>query len=444
MTFLQKRMHLTSFQIIIFGFALLILAGALLLTLPVSSQSGRAVPFHEALFTSTSAVCVTGLAVKDTASCWSGFGQFVILLLIQTGGMGVITAAMAISLLSGKKVSLIHRSTMQEAIAAPNVGGIVKFTSFIIKASFLFELLGALAMMPVFCRNFGVKGIWMAVFHAVSAFCNAGFDLMGTLEAPFVSLTHYQNNWIINCVIMLLIVIGGIGFFTWEDICRNRYHFKRYRMQTKVILVTTFFLISIPFLYFYCFEFTKGPFKERLLCSLFQTITPRTAGFNTADLTVLSGSGKCIMIILMLIGGSPGSTAGGMKTTTLAVLFANSIAVFKRTGDSHFFGRRTNEDAARNAATILMMYLTLFLCGALILNMVEKIPLETCLFETASAIGTVGLTLGITPQLGLISQGILIFLMFFGRVGGLTLIYAALSRPNTCRSRLPKEQIAVG
>ena len=444
MVFLHKRIHFTTFQIIIAGFVTIILIGTLLLMLPVSSQNGAATSFHDALFTSTSAVCVNGLVVQDTASYWSLFGQIVILLLIQIGGMGVVTVAIAIALISKRKISLIHRSTMQEAIGAPKIGGIVKFTGFLIKGTLLIELMGALIMLPVFFRDFGLKGIWLALFHSVSAFCNAGFDLLGSTESPFVSLTAYRESLLLNITIPLLIIIGGIGFFTWEDIRKNRWHFKRYCMQSKVILVTTLILILIPFLLFYSFEYTQGPLKTRILNSLFQAVTPRTAGFNTADLTALSGSGKCIMIILMLIGGSPGSTAGGMKTTTIAVLFANSIAVFKRKSDSHFFGRRTGEDAARNASTILMMYLTLFLSGGLILSMLEKLPLETCLFETASAIGTVGLTLGITPDLGIMSRGMLILLMFFGRVGGLTLIYATFSRTSKSCSRLPKEPIAVG
>lgn len=442
--FLQKKRHLTSFQIIIAGFAALILTGTLLLMLPVSSGSGVGTSFHEALFTSTSAVCVTGLVVRDTASHWSTFGQIVILLLIQTGGMGVVTVAVSIALISGKKISLLHRSTLQEAISAPKVGGIVKLTGFIIKATFFFESLGALIMTPVFCRDFGIRGIWMAVFHSVSAFCNAGFDLMGTPEAPFVSLTSYAGNLVINVTVMLLIVIGGIGFLTWDDIRTNRHHFRRYRMQSKVILVTTAILLLFPFLYFCFFEFTDQPVGEKILGALFQTVTPRTAGFNTEDLTALTGAGQCVTILLMLTGGSPGSTAGGVKTTTVAVLFGNALAVFQRKEDAHFFGRRIEKDVIKNASTILTMYLTLFLGGALVISIVEKLPLGTCLFETASAIGTVGLTLGITPGLGMLSQGILIGLMFFGRVGGLTLIYAALSGTYKTFSKLPREKITVG
>lgn len=440
----HKKKHLTSFQIIILGFASVICIGAFLLMLPVASISGAVTPFNEALFTATSSVCVTGLVVQDTATYWSLFGQIVILILIQIGGMGVVTVAASIALISGKKISLMQRSTMQEAIAAPKVGGIVRLTGFIIKATLIFEISGALIMMPVFYRDFGKKGIWMSIFHSVSAFCNAGFDLMGTMELPYASLTAYGDNLIISITIMLLIVIGGIGFLTWDDIRTNRHHFKSYRMQSKVILVTTAILLIVPALYFYIYEFTELPVKERIISALFQSITPRTAGFNTVDLTAVTGTGQSIIIILMLIGGSPGSTAGGMKTTTVAVLFANASAVFRRKEDTHFFGRRTGEDVIRSASTILIMYLTLFVSGAIVISILEHIPMGICLFETASAIGTVGLTLGITPELGMVSKGILIVLMFCGRVGGLTLIYAALSGTNKNLSKLPQEKITVG
>lgn len=441
---IHRKKHMTSFQIIILSFAPVILAGAALLMLPISSKNAVVTPFHETLFTAVSAACVTGLVVKDTASHWSLFGQGVILLLIQIGGMGVVTVAAAIAGISGKKISLMQRSTMQEAIAAPKMGGIVKLTGFIIKATLLFELFGALAMAPVFYPEYGIRGLWMAVFHSVSAFCNAGFDLMGTPEAPFVSLTSYEQNPVVNTVIMLLIILGGIGFLTWEDIWTNKFRFKRYRMQSKVILTTTLILLVFPAIYFYQYEFMKLPFGERLWCSLFQSVTPRTAGFNTADLTKLTGAGQCIIIILMLIGGSPGSTAGGMKTTTAAVLLGNAFAVFCRKEDARFFGRRTEADVIKHAATILAMYLTLFVSAALLISIWEGLPMGTCLFETASAIGTVGLTLGITPGLGRFSQALLMILMFFGRVGGLTLIYAALPGTGRNYSRLPQEKITVG
>ncbi len=441
---LHKKRHLTSFQIIILGFASVILMGALILMLPISSKSGTVTPFNKAIFTSTSAVCVTGLVVQDTATYWSVFGQFVILMLIQIGGLGVITVAVSFALLSGRKISLMQRSTMQEAISAPKVGGIVRLTSFVLKATFLFEMLGAIAMMPIFIKDFGLKGIWMAFFHSISAFCNAGFDIMGVADAKYVSLTAYITNPVINITVMLLIVIGGMGFLTWEDIYTNKYHFKHYRMQSKVILITTALLIFLPAVFFFFIDFVDMPIKERIFSSLFQSVTPRTAGFNTANLTAMTGAGQAITIVLMLVGGSPGSTAGGMKTTTFAVLIANALASFRRKEDPHFFGRRIEIGAVKNASTILMMYVTLFFSGAVVISIVEDLPLGVCLYETASAVGTVGLTLGITPQIGILSQSILMILMFLGRVGGLTLIYAALSGTHKSLSKLPQERITVG
>ena len=436
--------RLSSSQIIILGFAALILIGSLLLMLPVSTQDGRSANFSDALFTATSAVCVTGLVVQDTATYWSTFGQAVIIALIQIGGMGVVTVAIAISAFSGKQISLKQRSTMQEAISAHKVGGIVRLTGFIIKMTIIFELLGAVIMAPTFCKEFGVlKGIWYAVFHSISAFCNAGFDLMG-VKTPYSSLTYFMDNPVINFVIMSLIIIGGIGFMTWDDIKVNKHHVRKYRMQSKVILITTVLLISLPALYFFLFEFGDKPMGERIWSSLFQSVTPRTAGFNTADLTQISETGTAITIMLMLIGGSPGSTAGGMKTTTLAVLFSTAISVFRRREHTHFFGRRVNDDTIRNAATILMMYVILFLTGGFLISHIESLPLLTCLYETASAIGTVGLTLGITPNLGIASQIILIVLMYIGRVGGLTLIFSALSGNQGNTARLPQEKITVG
>lgn len=439
---LLKR-KLTSFQIIIIGFFCVIIFGTFLLMLPFSSRSGLATPFFEALFTSTSAVCVTGLIIHDTATYWSVFGQIVILLLIQIGGMGVITVAASFAMISGRKISLMQRSTMQEAISAPKVGEIVRLTGFIVRVTLVMELLCAAVMAPVFCRDFGKKGLWMALFHSVSAFCNAGFDLLG-VRTPFSSLTSYAANPVINFTIMFLIVVGGIGFLTWDDIRANRLHLRKYRMQSKVILCTTAVLLIVPAMYFYFFEFDDLTRKERLLSSLFQAVTPRTAGFNTVELTDLSEAGQFITIALMLIGGSPGSTAGGLKTTTIAVLFTTAISTFRRRENANIFGRRIDDDVVKNATTISLMYITLCCTGGLIISVSEGLPMITCLFETASAVGTVGLSLGITPELNLLSRVVLILLMFFGRVGGLTLIFAALSGVQKKVSKLPKEKITVG
>ena len=441
---MYRKRRLSSFKIIILGFAGVILLGALLLMLPISTTGGNVTPFNETLFTSTSAVCVTGLVVRDTGSYWSTFGQTVILALIQIGGLGVVTVAASFALLSGRKISLMQRSTMQDAISAPKVGGIVRLTRFILRGTFLIELLGALAMLPVFCRDYGWRGIWMAVFHSISAFCNAGFDILGTGNNLYPSLTSYADSPIINITIMLLIVTGGIGFLTWDDICENKLHFHHYRMQSKVILVTTAFLLVLPAIFFFFVDFSSLPIGKRVLASFFQSVTPRTAGFNTVILSDMTGASQAVMIFLMMIGGSPGSTAGGMKTTTLAVLIANAAATFRQHESVQFFGRRIECGVVKTAATVVTMYLALFFGGAIFISVYENLPLSSCLYETASAVGTVGLTLGITPQLHIPSQMVLIMLMYLGRVGGLTLIYAALSGKRAETAKLPLDQIAVG
>ncbi len=444
MSFLFKKWKISSAQIILFGFLAVILAGALLLMLPFATREPGGASFPDALFTSTSAVCVTGLVVHDTATYWSAFGQGVILLLIQTGGLGVVTVALSVAMVSGRRISLMQRSTMQEAISAPKVGGIVKMTGFILRAVLIIELLGAAALAAVFCPEFGlIKGLWYALFHSISAFCNAGFDLIG-IKAPFSSLTSYASNPVVNLTVMALIVVGGLGFFTWEDIKTNRWHIRRYRVQTKVILSVTGGLIVLPAVWFFLFEFSAHPLGERIWLSLFQSVTPRTAGFNTADLTVISEPGLLVMILLMLIGGSPGSTAGGMKTTTVAVLFANAFAVFRRRDNAQAFRRRVPDDTVKSAATILLMYIVLFLVGGMVISAVEGVPLLSALYETASAIGTVGLSLGITPSLGGLSRLMLIVLMYFGRVGGLTLVFAAVSAHSANVSKYPQENITVG
>ncbi len=441
---IKSKFKLSSFQIILLGFAAVIFIGAFLLALPVSSKSGEWTSFIDSLFTSTSAVCVTGLVVFDTATHWTIFGQIIILILIQIGGMGIVTVAISFALLSGKKIGLFSRGTMKEAISAPSVGGIIRLVGFILKGIFIIELIGALIMLPIFCKDYGVEGIWMAIFHSISAFCNAGFDIMGTKSGDFSSLTSFSAQPIICITVMLLIIIGGIGFLVWEDVCKHKWRVKNYRTQSKVVLLVTGILIVFPAIYFFFFEFASLPICERILVSLFQSITPRTAGFNTTNITAISGAGLLFMIILMLIGGSPGSTAGGMKTTTIAVLFSSTISVFKKKNNAELMKRRIDDGTVKNAVAIFLMYVTLFVFSGIIISSIEGLPITTCLFETASAIGTVGLTLGITPSLGAISKIILIALMFFGRVGGLTLIYAALGGNKKQVSMLPIDNITVG
>lgn len=439
---IEKR--LSSSQIIILGFAGVILLGALILMLPISSQSGTVTPFLDCLLTSTSAVCVTGLVVYDTATHWTIFGQAVIITLIQIGGMGVITVATIIAMATGKKISLMQRGTIQDAISAPQIGGIVRFTGFIVKGIILIELLGVIVMAPVFIRDYGfAEGIWMSVFHSISAFCNAGFDIIDD-GIIFNSLMGYAADPIINITIMLLIVIGGLGFLTWRDIYTQGIHFKQYRMQSKVILVTTASLITIPAIYFFSFELDQLPFWERFWGSWFQSVTPRTAGYNTIDLTQMSETGQTLTSLLMIIGGAPGSTAGGMKVTTFSVMVSCAVAVFRRRQNGRFFSRRIDDETIKNAATVFLLYITLFLVGGMTISKIEGISLVTCLYESASAVGTVGLTLGITPELGIASKMILIAQMFIGRVGGLTLIFAILPANKNTISRLPLEKITVG
>ena len=439
-----KKKHLTSFQLIILGFAGVILLGSFLLMLPFSSVDRTLTPFHEALFTATSAVCVTGLVVKDTGSYWSLAGQTIILALIQIGGLGVVTVAASVSILSGKKISLMQRSTMQDAISAPKVGGIVRLTRFILRGTFLIEAAGTVLLLPVFMGDYGKKGIWMSVFHSISAFCNAGFDILGTDSSMFPSLTGYSGNILINLVIMLLIITGGIGFLTWDDIYTNKLNFKRYRMQSKIILMTTACLILFPTVFFYICDLTNLPMGKRLLAAAFQSVTTRTAGFNTINISEMSEASKAVMILLMLIGGSPGSTAGGMKTTTFSVLILNAIATFRSQENAGAFGRRLEYNVIKNAATIAMLYFILFFCGGIAISVYEGFPLLDCLYEAASAVDTVGLTLGLTPRLHVFSQTVLIILMYLGRVGGLTLIYAVFSGGNKGNARLPMEKIIVG
>ena len=448
--FFRKKQQLTPARIILIGFALLILTGAVLLTMPIATRDGQGAPFLDALFTATSATCVTGLVVQDTSMYWTVFGQAVIILLIQIGGMGVVTAAVTLSMLAGRRIGLKERWVMQESISAPQMGGIVRRTRFILAATFLMEGIGALLLAVRFVPEMGARGIWYGIFHSISSFCNAGFDLMG-MEAgtPFVSLTGYAGDPLVTLTVAGLIALGGIGFITWGDVRTHKWHLRSYCLQTKLVLTVTALLILLPTLFFLFYEFRLPQWqsltpREKVLGALFQSVTPRTAGYNTVDLTLLSEPSQLIITMLMLIGASPGSTAGGFKVTTLAVFFLAAKAVFRRKESLQSFGRRLPMETLRSAAAIFLMYLVLFFLGGIAICCMEGVTLGAALFETASAIGTVGLTLGITPDLGAASQLILIFLMYFGRVGGLTLIYAVLPDSGAVPSQLPQERISVG
>ncbi|MBQ7902513.1 MAG: Trk family potassium uptake protein [Oscillospiraceae bacterium] len=445
----MKNKHLSSAQVILISFAGLILVGTILLMLPISSQKGQITPFIDALFTATSASCVTGLVVYDTATYWSSFGQFVILLLIQIGGLGVVTMAVAVAMAAGRRIGLSMRQTMQDAISATQVGGIVRMTGFILKSCFIIETAGAIALSFVFVPQYDLpKGLWYSLFHSVSAFCNAGFDLMG-INSQFSSLTAFTGNGIVNFTAMALILTGGLGFATWADFATYRFKFHRYRLQSKIALSASVILIVLPFFYFFCLEFSRGVWTDmtitdRIWASLFRAVTPRTAGFNTVDMTLFTEATIMITILLMLVGGNSGSTAGGMKISTVAVAFMTAASVFRRQSEPSVFGRRIGEDTIKNAATILIMYISLFIGGAITISIVEGLPLLTCMFETASAVATVGLTLGITPQLSAFSHLILIALMYLGRVGGLTIIFATVKGIDNGNAKYPMEKLTVG
>lgn len=440
----KKHYRLSGAQTILLGFVLLILAGAFLLMLPISTRTGEWTRFLDALFTSTSASCVTGLVLYDTWSHWSWFGQIVILVLIQIGGMGVVTMATVLSKIIGKKIGLQARTTMQEAVSAPNLGEIMKYTRFIVLGSIIFEAMGAVAMSPVFISEYGVlKGIWVSIFTSISAFCNAGFDLNGT-HGEFSSMMPYWDNPVIVITLVFLILTGGLGFLTWLDIRRHGLKFYKYSTQSKLILVMEIFLVVIPFIYLWFGEYSDLPAGQRFLASLFHAVTPRTAGFNTTDYNDYSGTGIVMTIMLMLVGGAPGSTAGGMKITTVAVLFFTMISVFKREKSPAIFKRRITTEAIYGAIAVFMLDMLMAIFGAMFIAKFENHAFLRSLFESASAVGTVGLSMGLTPTLHTLSKIVLIISMYTGRVGGLTLVFAAITRKSTGNRQYPADNIAVG
>ncbi|MGZ0064148.1 TrkH family potassium uptake protein [Thomasclavelia ramosa] len=414
--------------------------GTILLSLPISLKENQEVSIMTSFFTATSATCVTGLIRVDTYSHWSWFGQFIIILLIQIGGIGFMTFCIYALTLAKKKIGIISRSIMQNSISSPHVGGIVKMTKFIILATFFIEALGAFFLSFIFCPKLGlVKGLWFSIFHSISAFCNAGFDLMGNFE-PYSSLVSFQDNWYLNMIIMLLIIIGGLGFLVWKDIIDNRGHFSKMRLHTKIVITTTIILIFGGALFIYFCE--QG--NATILSSLFQSVTARTAGFNTVDLSKIRETTQLIIIILMFVGGSSGSTAGGIKTTTIAVMLVNIISMFKQKKGVEVFKRRISDEIVKMASCVLMAYLVLTLIVSLIICQLENISYITVLFECVSAIATVGLKIGITSQLGVISQCLLALLMLFGRVGSITFLLAFASNRVTPLAKAPAEKIQIG
>lgn len=446
----KRHEDISPMKLILFGYCMIILVGAVLLALPVSTRGPGGTSFSDCFFTATSATCVTGLVRFDTFTHWTVFGQLVILAMIQVGGVGFMTVAILIMVLAKRKIGLNQRSIMQDSISAPQLGGIVRMTKFIALGTGVIELIGAVLLSFQFVPKFGlVKGIYFSIFHAVSAFCNAGFDLMGGTTGEFSSLMGMAGSWYVNGIIMGLIFIGGLGFFVWHDVGAKKFRFRNLSLQSKMVLSISLGLVIIGAVLLYVLERKSGAYEglslgNKILASLFQSVSTRTAGFNTVNLAAMTEGGIFVMICLMFIGGSTGSTAGGIKTTTFWVLCVSIFATFKRKKNIEAFGRRMDENITRTASCVFMTYLLLTTTAAVIISAVEKLPLLTALFETVSAMATVGLTLGITTELGMLSKLLLAFLMLCGRVGSVTMLLAFSSEKRVSNSRLPLEKIQVG
>lgn len=443
----MKRRHMTPARLIALGFLAIILVGTGLLMLPVASK-GAPAGFLDALFTSTSATCVTGLIVRDTFTGWTLFGQLVILTLIQVGGLGLMTMFTLLSFALGKHLGLYNRKVLMQSAGTISLNGIGRLIRRIIPFSFVFELLGAVLLAVRFVPQFGwARGCWFSLFHAVSAFCNAGFDLMG-VRAPFSSLTAYCNDPLVSLTVCALIVVGGLGFLVWRDIAVNGLRFSKYQLHTKLVLTTTGILLLGGWILFFFFERDASmagmTVPQRLLASLFQSVTTRTAGFNTVDLTKLSESGNLLSDLLMLVGGSPGSTAGGIKTTTIAVLFLSAVVSAKGRTRVNAFRYSIDRDTLRQASSIVIIYLGMAAAAVLAVCAVDPISLKAALFEVSSAIATVGLTLGMTPSLSAASHVILILLMYAGRIGGLTFVLLFAQRRSDPPRDRPNGKLMIG
>lgn len=435
-------------RIIALSFILVILIGTALLCLPVSSRAGEWTMPLDALFTSTSATCVTGLVVADTYTNWSLFGQIIILIMIQIGGIGLMTVISMIFLFMKKKLSMQERMILMQSAGNVQVGGIVRLIKRILLGTAIIEAVGAILLSVRFVPQMGWgHGIYYAIFHSVSAFCNAGFDLMGKYE-PFSSFTAYSGDWLVGLTLAALIILGGIGFLVWDDILKYRWQLHRYSLHAKLILITTGLLLLIGTIGYYIFEsgytMSADNVPTRILKSFFASTTMRTAGFNTIDYAGMSPSSVLLSDVLMMIGGSPGSTAGGIKTTTIAVIFISMYSMSRGNSDSTVFRKRLGKDLVKQAAVIIVVYLTYMILGAMLICHIEGIDLAVSQFEVISAICTVGVTMGITPTLGTLSHIILIILMYSGRIGGFSLMLVFGQRRKEPPLKRPKEKVLIG
>jgi len=445
---MHKKFEPTYTELIAFSFLGVITVGGLLLLLPISSADGTWTTPLTAFFTATSATCVTGLVVTDTYTHWSFFGQLVILAMIQIGGLGFMTVMTAFAVAIRKKIGLHERSLLMQAAGSMTHGGLIRLTRRIITITAFFEFLGACLLSIRFIPQMGfAEGIWNAVFHSVSAFCNAGFDIMGKYGS-FSSFTKYVGDPLVSLTLIFLIVVGGIGFLVWDDLIKNKFHYGKYDLHTKLVLDTTGILILSGWVIFLLTEANSSlsgmPFGEKLLASLFQSVTPRTAGFNTIDTAKLSDGGTILTIFLMFVGGSPGSTAGGIKTTTIAVLLLDTIATATMQSSITIHKRRLDDTMVKRASAIATVYGLGIMAASFAIYSLEPLGMKETLFEVTSAVGTVGLSMGITPQLCSVSRLILMLMMFAGRVGGLSFVLLLGEKRKTRPTELPTENILIG
>lgn len=435
-------------QYIAVGFFFIIFIGACILTLPVASRSGEWTSFFDTLFTATSATCVTGLVVFDTFTHWSLFGQLIILILIQIGGLGFITVGVGFAMAFRRRIGLRERDLMKESVNALEIGGIVKLVRKILIGTFFFEGMGAILLSVRFVPRFGVvRGIYYGIFHSITAFCNAGFDLMGEQEA-YSSLTAYVGDPLVNLVIIALIVIGGLGFVVWSDLWNKRFRWNRLSLHTKIVLSVTVLLIVGGALLLFLFE--RGNTLEGLSgweqfwASVFGSVTARTAGFNTVDTGALRPESKLLTIILMFIGGSPGSTAGGVKTTTIAVMTLYVFSNLRSEGGCNIFHRRISDEIIKKASMVFCLNLFLGVTSTLIIMATSNFGMSDILFEVFSAISTAGMTTGITRDLNAVGKIVIIVLMYSGRIGSMTFALSLIQKPESHKLRLPAEKITIG
>lgn len=438
MLFQKKNKPFSRLKFIASGFLLMIACGTVLLMLPISARDGHMTDFMTALLTSTSAGCVTGLIATDTASHWSIFGQVVILLLIQVGGLGFISFGILLALLAGKNIGLKHRSLVMDSINSFQIGGAVRLVRDTIKRAFIIEAIGAVILAIRFFPIFGLRAIWYGIFHSISAFCNAGFDLMGLYSGEYSSFTAFDGDIITNLTLSLLILLGGLGFVVWDDIAQKKWNIKGYRLHTKIVLLVSLILIGIGTISFMLTE------HQNVLQALFSAITPRTAGFNTVDTAGLSDAGKLMTMILMFIGGGSGSTAGGVKMSTILVLILYVKSNITKDYGINLFDRRVEEEAVSISAAVVTINMSLIFLSSFVILASHSLDMRDVLFETVSAISTVGMTTGVTRDLNIIGQWVIIILMYLGRVGSLSFALAFTENIHKTKISNPREKISVG